>query len=1194
MKAIKIKILHALVSMSFCLPAAGYGSVPFADVPLFLDGSVKPNVMFVIDDSGSMDAEIISAFDGTGRLFNSGASSGSNVGGWNDFNSGQLPFDSSGFWARSSEYNALYYNPDSTYTPWPDSADLTLGDSPPGAALFEPTAPSKSPKLDLTSETTDTSGNKFMPATYFEVVDKNLTVVSTEFDITYTCDNPPAAGIEYDGVLTPGYEATIFFHYQYYPSFTKLPTGVDALGPDNRCLRKVEIASGTDEMQNFANWFTYYRRIHHATRSAIGDSLEGLAGIRVGTFGINNRTSVSMKDLDTERGAFLDLTYDQFGEGYGNLSAPLRRALKHAGAQFDTNTNIIQAQCQKNFSLLFTDGLNIGTVSGIGNADGDTTSVYSGVAPYADSDSNTLADVAMYYYKKRLRSAGGTAIDAGGVKLPDGCYKKPGDDGYSSATQTRVVPSDSSYDASVDCNPDLHMTTYTVGFGALGEKFVGFGYESVQDVYDNPPDWNSLTGLPGTNNSAQIDDLLHAAVNGRGEFYNASNIDELRQSISAAIRDIVRSTGSATNVTFNTATLEQGSEVYTASFNSGDWSGSVAARLLNPVTGGIGNIVWDAAETLKAKAPADRFIVTNNNGGVPFQWGQLSGTQIDDLNGVSNDTLGPDRLAYIRGDRSSEGGVFRKRSTPLGDVVNSSPAYAGAPASGWPDRDPFGAASTGRYSTFKQNKADRTPMVYVGANDGMLHGFSATTGEELLAYIPSFVYSSSANAGLSYLSDPGYDHRFYVDLSPALSDIYIGDAGGSNADWRTVLVGGLRSGGKGLFALNVTDPSDFDGTSTAAENLVMWEFSHPDLGYITEPPLISLVKWSNNDYRWSAIVPNGYNSENGKTGLFVLDIEGGQDGWTDGSDYEFVELKASGTGLSPLRAVDYQDESGANVRDGLADRIYAGDLNGNMWAIDLSGGSSSWESSYKSSNVAEPLFVAQDSSGNAQPITTAPVMGRNVYDTNGSDPNLFVFFGTGRYFTNTDPATDAIQSFYGVLDQGEKVSRSAGDLETRAITKSTSSGAEVRTVGGASIDWTDTSSTAKKGWVVDFSTANGGEAGERVIESPLVRGEYVLFNTITPSQSLCQSGGTSWTMALRLDGTTPTQPVFDVNNDGKVNSTDAMIGGIRYGEAMILNSNILGDNLYRQASDGEVDQTKVDLGGGKVLGRSGWQEIYDQ
>ena len=1164
------KAAHFALGVGLIAPSLGYADVPFADVPLFVSGSAKPNLIFAVDDSGSMYFEIVSEYrtSGSAYLFNSGEAPGewngsqwvgiSYDGGWlpNTGRTGQVPFTRRHYYLRSSDYNSAYYNPNSDYGPWVSSSNRTYTDANPKAAPYEPTLDG-SDKLDLTSNTTDEDGNSFYPATYYTRLPKGV-------------DDPET--FVYDGTTYNCGAGNAYSVWLSVPERFTFSNGIVGFGPDDACIKETKIAAGSDEMQNFANWFSYYRRLHHATRAAISESLEGLSGMRIGTFWLHNNRTVPMNDLDTERGEFLDDTYGRFSSGWQGGGTPLRKALRHAGQQYNSNSNIIEAECQKNFTLLFTDGINNDSISGVGNTDNDKGE------PYEDSASNTLADVAMKYYEDRLRSG---SFSAGGVRRPQACFKQEGDPGYSSTTPLLAVPSDPSYDPTADCNTDLHMNTYTVGFGAKGEHFAGIDYLKVTDAHDTPPDWDDISADTWDGN--QIDDLYHAAVNGRGEFYNASNVDELRSSISAALRDIIRSTGSATNVTFNTATLEEGSNVYTASFNSGDWSGSVAARALNPVTGNIGNVVWDAADTLNEMSPNERNIVTYNGGGVQFNWASLSTDQRGDLDGPLNDGLGPDRLAYIRGDRSNEGGTFRKRSTVLGDVVNSSPVYAGKPASGWPDIDPFGAGETGRYSTFRQNNSTRTPVVYVGANDGMLHGFNAQTGAELMAYVPSFVYSEQAERGLNYLSDPGYGHRFYVDLSPAVSDVYIGAANGSGAEWKTVLIGGLRAGGKGLFALDVTDPSAFENTPTAADDMVLWEFTDPRLGQIVEPPQIALVKWKANEYRWSALIPNGYNSGSGQTGLFVLDIQGGQDGWSEGQDFVFVPL-ASGQGLSPVRAVDYKDEDGTGVRDGVLDRVYAGDLDGNVWAIDLSGASNKWGNVYNSS----PFFVARDSDNNRQPITTAPVMGRNIYNTNGDTPNLFVFFGTGRYLTDTDPTNTAEQSFYGVWDQGETVTRS--DLEPRSISEMMSGGREVREVSGDSINWVDNSANAVRGWVVDFNT----EAGERVVQSPLVRGEYVLFNTVTPMQSLCQSGGTSWTMALRFDGTTPYQAVFDVNNDGVVNGDDAVVAGVRYGDAMILNMNILGDNLYRQASDGTVDQSKVNLGGGKSLGRSGWREVYEQ
>lgn len=1200
------KLAHVVAGLGLVLPAAGYSNVSISDRPLFVDGNAKPNIVFAVDDSGSMDYEVVTTFtepffqtvcDNDGAnckdisykaryLFNSGASPDFG-GGWltTTGRGGQLPFINRFKYLRSPDYNAAYFDPDDLYTPWKDaSVDETYGDVSPTAAPYEPTL-AGSLKLDLTSDTKDTAGNTFYPATYY---------------VRLTEGNYSQSGVSKSCGTDGAYKEWVD-----QPGTFNFPDGIDGFGPDNACLQEVEITAGTPEMQNFANWFSYYRRLHHTTRAAIGEALRGLSGMNLDIFWINQLDELAMMDLDTQGGAFLSDSYNHFNSTWTGGGTPLRKALQHAGEQFDSNTNVIEAECQRNYTLLFTDGFNNEFIAGtVNNADGTEGK------PYADEASDTLADVAMTYYKRQLRSTD-ASLAAGQVPLGEACFKKEGDPGYSPYTDIPVETTDPSYDPSADCNVNLHMNTFTIGFGSKGAHIAGQGYDTVADAYDGYPDWATYPDWSLVDYSAedanQIDDLYHAAVNGRGEFYNATNIADLRKSMSAALRDIIKTTGSATNVTFNTATLEEGSNVYTASFNSGDWSGSVAARALNTVTGAIGNIVWDAADVLNGQPPGNRFIVTGSGNpateavdGVLFNWDNLSTAQKADLN--STDSLGEARLAYLRGDRSNEGSIFRTRSTVLGDVVNSSPIFAGRPASAWPDRDPFGVdetplgdgtfTNTGRYSGFKQSQADRTPIVYAGANDGMLHGFDANSGQELLAYIPTGVYSSVSNEGLKYLTDPLYEHRFYVDLTPAVSDVFIGSAAGLDPEWKTILVGGMRAGGRGVFALDVTNPSQFANTDAAAADLVLWEFADSRLGYNLEAPVVGMVKWGNSDYRWSALISSGYNSDTGETGLFVLDIEAGQDGW-DLGEVVFVDLGDTG-GLSPLRAVDFMDEDGVMVRDGIIDRVYAGDLQGNLWAIDMTGGSANWGTVYADGNgnnaTPVPFFVATDASGNRQPITSAPVMGRNLYNTAGAGANLFVFFGTGQYLSDADPTSTATQSFYGVWDTGTTVLRS--ELEPRTITQTTDQGFEIRTVSGESIDWT---ADTAHGWVMDFDSAVTGEPlGERVISSPLVRGEYVLFNTITPKQGLCESGGSSWTMAVRFDGTTPDRAVFDVNNDGSVNSTDGLVAGVRYGDALILNMNLLGDNLYRQASDGEVDQGKIALGGGKTLGRSGWREIYQE
>ena len=1018
-------VLRAMVFGATALVLIDAWAVPLSDRPLFLSGNIKDNLLFDIDDSGSMDFEIISDYySGSAEyLFNSGGAANNKYdGGWltNTGGNSTVAFTPKYFYLRSSDYNRQFFNPDSTYLPWPDGSAHTYSDSDPTDALYEANIPTGK-SLNLTANTSDGHGHSYWPATYFTKTNNGSVAVTTQ-DWDFGCASGYTGNFYYGNaycVRPSPYDYYSTTATQVSSTNTVACTATDTLknlysnlgsssytftfsgdaagiGPDGSCLKRNEIAADTDAMQNFANWFTYYRRRHQAVRGAIGESVKDLSGVRAGIFWLHNQRTIPMRDLDTDKATFLDENYDRFGSNWSGGGTPLRSSLKHAGNQVNSNTDIVTEACQKNFTLLFTDGINNETTSGIGNAD------ESAGEPYEDAYSNTLADVAYHYYTTPL-----TNLAQGKVPAADGCET-------------------ANHDPSLDCNTDIHMNTFTIGLGAKGT--LGDSYTSVGDAYTSPPTWPDVNSGP---EARQVDDLYHAAVDGRGEFYQVDSVDQLRAAMLSAVNDITSEMGSSSNVTFNTATLEAGSTIYAASFNSGKWNGSLKAKTLNENTGAIESLQWDAAAELDART-TDRFIMTYNGDGVPFAWDSLSSAQKDDLRNGGSDALAQQRLAYIRGDRSKEGTLFRTRASRLGDIIDSSPVYVGTPAMGWPDRAPFGASGS-RYSAFKSAQAGRTPVVYAGANDGMLHGFNANTGDEVLSYIPGLVYSTQSDRGLHYLTDPNYTHRFYVDQEPVVSDVYI------NSAWRSILVGGLRFGGRGLFALDVTDPTTFNTTNNNPANIALWEFTNPDLGHVEGTPMVALTKWGNNDYRWSVIVPNGYNSSNGKTGLFVIDIAGGLDGWSS-SDYKFIPLETSGgSGLSAIRAVDFEDENGNPSPDGIVDRVYAGDLNGHLWVIDLTGSSNQWGSAYKQGNTPVPLLTATTSSGAAQPITAAPIVAKNIYDSTGASPNLLVYVGTGRYLSDSDPASTQTQSFYGVWDHGQS-SLSRSDLVPRTVTDTTVNG----------------------------------------------------------------------------------------------------------------------------------------------------------
>ena len=667
-------------------------------------------------------------------------------------------------------------------------------------------------------------------------------------------------------------------------------------------------------------------------------------------------------------------------------------------------------------------------------------------------------------------------------------------------------------------------------------------------------------------------------------YYIAGQADRMIASLEKAFESIVaEAVGSSTGVTFNTATLETDTLLFGARFDSANWTGDLFATGLTENESGPPTIdeteTWEAGSVLDARdltQDARNIITYDGSEGLPFiwsNWGSLTARQQNDLKyngGAGSLTLAENRISYLRGNPVTG---MRTRASLLGDIINSTPVYVAQPDLGWPTGVPFGTA-TDTYADFRSDKRNRTPVVYVGANDGMLHAFRGSDGKELFGYIPEFIFSDEATAGLHYLTQQAYQHRYYVDLTPVVSDVYTQGARNTAADWRTILIGGARTGGKGVFALDVTDPGSFSQAN--ASDIVMWEFSSEDndrMGFITEPPTVSLVQWGNNDYRWTAFVPNGYNSSTSSTGLFMLDIEGGLDGdWTDSGDYRYIEFESSSdaTGLSPVRQVDLNG-------DRIVDRVYAGDLKGNIW-VASNAGNGSWGSAYRQGGTAEPLFTAIRS-GEVQPVTAAPMIVRNPNDNeNNPDPDVMVLFGTGQYLTQDDTVSEDVQSFYGVLDQGTS-ELDRDDLIDRDITDS------VITVEGEVFDVRSSTGEdfdTQNGWYVDFTT----ETGERIVQAPQVRGEYVFVNSTIPSSNPCDVGGSGWLMAFGLDGQTPDRAVWPKLGQPFV--------GFKTEGGLPNKTGFLGDYALIPRSDSEILSEEIDVGSmSENTGRMSWQELYD-
>ncbi|MBA3581496.1 MAG: hypothetical protein H0W44_03480 [Gammaproteobacteria bacterium] len=658
-------------------------------------------------------------------------------------------------------------------------------------------------------------------------------------------------------------------------------------------------------------------------------------------------------------------------------------------------------------------------------------------------------------------------------------------------------------------------------------------------------------------------------------YFYVTDPSKLVSELSKVLNSIAKQRASAASVAANSVSLGTETTIYQAVFNSGVWEGDLMALNIDPTTGAVGVVKWQAATKLNSKTWSTRQIVTYdpiNNKGIPFEWSALNAVQQAAMNinpdNLATDGRGEDRVNHLRGDTSNElrqgsqNAVFRSRDSLLGDIVGSTPVYVGNKAS----RYRFNGIRPADYYAFAAGYAGRQSVVYAGANDGMLHAFDAATGEELFAYVPSQIFNK-----LNELTSNAYAHQFYVDGDAVAADAYVDQLGG----WATVLVGSLRGGGKGFYALNITNPAQF--TTGNAASAVMWEVNadtDPDMGYSYSRP--NIVRLENG--KWGAVFSNGYKSVSGKAVLYILDIG-------DGSIIKKITVPSTGTnGLSSPVLVDIDD-------DGIADTAYAGDLRGNLWKFNLSSSNATdWTAVSHNGTVNEPFFVAKDAAGNRQPITSRP--------TAGGDK---VLFGTGKYYEEGDDAdaSPQTQTFYGVTTYNSSVPTST--ITRDALVAQTITTQEMATIEGLDADGKETSVTqevrlisnntvgsSSMGWYMDLVyPAGSASVGERVVTNPQYFFGRIMFATLIPSVQPCEAGGTGWLMTLDAEtGKEVPGGALDSNGDGLINSRDKYKGqyvggsfspnGIPQPPTIIVDTKTNTIKLYSVASDGSLIALPID------------------
>lgn len=998
-------------------------------------------------------------------------------------------------------------------------------------------------------------------------------------------------------------------------TYTKSPARTDCAGATT--------CTYAEEMTNFANWFAYYRTRIQMAKTSIGRAFLTLGSdFRVGFKTLNFSTSryLAVADFSTTSGGQKDLWFQRLYATPPSGSTPLRTALARAGRYYanqDPGGNMgaspITMACQPSYAILTTDGywndsssgaVQINGTTQVGNQDG-VNSGYStqAIGAYdANNASDTLADVAMYYYKTDLRT-----------DLAD------------------QVPT-----TQKDTAAHQHMTTFTVGMGLAGTLNYNANYETQTsgdffDIKQGTKSWPA----PSASSETTLDDLWHAAVNGRGTFFSAQDPVALANGIADTLSSVQARVGAgAAAATSNLQPVAGDNFAFTAQYQTVDWTGDLKARTIDLSTGTVSSVeLWSAATQLNLRSHTTRNIFTFDSGDTvvgatvtvngasrtqnanklrSFCWtdapiasypqcsdgGLLTSTEMSThfnplggangalLQSVPWPTDGSNRhlsatsatiVDFLRGDASSEttGGtatsdLYRNRSSILGDIVNAQPAYVKLPPFSY--TDPF-------YSAFKTAQASRTGTVYAASNDGMLHAFAtdpdgspyfqtagigtAATGDDTFtgtlntnptngegserwAYIPSLVFSS-----LKRLAESSYatNHRYTTDGSPVVADVCFGHTlsvpCSSSSNWKTVIVAGLNAGGRGFYALDITDPANPKGLwelkggsgATCLTDTQGNAGTHGEdcnIGLSFGNPII--VKRP-SDGRWVVLLTSGYNNVSpgdGKGYLYVVDVQTGLilQRLTTGVGCDGVSTTApcvAGTvdpsGLNRINAwVNTASENNTALT------VYGGDLKGNLWRFQLESTGS------VAANSVTRLTTLVDASSVAQPITTRP-------ELTLVGVNRIVYVSTGKLLGATDKTDTQRQTIYAIRDPMDSVT-SPIHAAIRGVTEFKEQ--TLSLIGGSTVTRTATNNSVDlnidKGWFVDLPDGGGSNPSERVTVDPVLQLGTLIIGSNVPSNDTCVAGGFGWVNFL--DARTGSFIVGSTDNMASTKISASLIVGI--------------------------------------------------
>ncbi len=820
---------------------------------------------------------------------------------------------------------------------------------------------------------------------------------------------------------------------------------------------------------------------------------------------------VNQTDADTNFKSFTDAvkavtpsTNTPLAETYYEVTRYLRGISRHQGSGSGNYTSPIQYRCQRNFGIVVTDGLP----------------TYDRTFPADDP--------------QRLASSG-----AGSLPDWDGTKGKVDSNG------ANTVPNNDGSNINGDGEGD---TLYL-------DDIAKFAYDiDLRDISTNDlagksfndPGFKKQNLLTYTVGFAVNNQMLQdAATYGKGQYYTASNSEQLNDSLTKAINDISSKAGSGGAGASSSATLTTDTYYYKTLYDPKDWRGTIEAYRLNSTTGRPLNPTtpdWTTDTTITPSSNGAKY-QTYKTGGSPgvvsLDYTALDAAQQTQLNSSVTPPLnGASLLTWLKGSNVTG---LRTRKVLLGDVVNS-------PLERMSPNEVLASSLAGdpSYDLFLTSKrANLTSSLLVNANDGLFHVIDAETGAHRYGYMPSTLMSSLYRVASPDYVD-GNSHNFMVDGPITVADAQLG------ANWATVAVGGMGAGGKSLFAVRL-----FTGNSNNIDAL--WEISPPasntpandwnDLGYTYSKAVVARTQSG----QWVAIFGNGYGSNGGKAALYVVNIADGSlvqkvvvDDNTSGTAAE----NAAGTGLSsPQVVVDAQ---------GRIERIYAGDMRGNLWGFT------------GASLTPFKLFAA----GKTQPITVQPTVHAHP------DGGHLVLVGTGKLNEASDKLNKDVQAFYAIWDRPANTTTVAlaNLLQQNLLSEVSISGETYVKTSNTPVNW-DT----HLGWHLPL-TLNGATQGERVIlPAQVTLGRAVFVTAKVDANDPCESAGSGRLIELDvLSGGMLSYPVLDTNGDGRVDDRDEIVSGLN------INDGLPGQPVIIDGGNDKETQTKI------ILLSTGETKIVDE